>query len=91
MTDHNVIMGICGADGLCGLCAGEDRTGTDGCGSYFRAAQLVKPLVKWSDPGASSHPDCECPGGPYRHMIDPNGACPLHGMATGSHPSEARP
>lgn len=31
----NVTMLICGPDGLCSLCAGEDRSGTDGCGSYF--------------------------------------------------------
>jgi len=37
MSDSNVIMGVCGADGLCASCAGEDRTGTDGCGSYFQA------------------------------------------------------
>lgn len=46
MSDDNVIVGICGADGLCLLCLGEDRTGTDGCGSYFRAATLVEPLAK---------------------------------------------
>jgi hypothetical protein len=37
MSDDNVMMGICGSDGLCSLCAAEDRTGSDGCGSYFRA------------------------------------------------------
>ncbi len=63
MTD-NVIMGICGADGLCGLCAGEDRTGDDGCGSLFRAATLVEPLAK---PKAASCPECKSMPG-TRHL-----------------------
>jgi hypothetical protein len=45
VSDDNVIMGICGADGLCPLCLGEDRTGSDGCGTYFRAAARSELLV----------------------------------------------
>jgi hypothetical protein len=41
MGDENVIVGVCGLDGLCPTCAGEDRTGGDGCGSYFQAATLL--------------------------------------------------
>jgi hypothetical protein len=31
------------------------------------------------NPPLSSHPDCECPGGPLRHIVDPDRSCPLHG------------
>jgi hypothetical protein len=40
MSGDNVIVRTCGPDGLCSLCAGEDRTGNDGCGSYFQASTL---------------------------------------------------
>ncbi len=45
MSDDSLIVGICGADGLCPLCLGEDRTGSDGCGSYFQAATRFEPLI----------------------------------------------
>ncbi len=44
-TANNVIMGVCGADGLCPTCRGEDRAGTDGCGSHYRAAVRIDPLT----------------------------------------------
>ncbi len=46
MSDDNVVVGICGADGLCRACRGEDRDGTDGCGSYFQVATRVEPLAQ---------------------------------------------
>jgi hypothetical protein len=68
MSDDNVIVGVCGADGLCPLCAGEDRTGTDGCGSYFQAATLVEPLAKPRRPvTAPSCPECKAMTG-TRHL-----------------------
>lgn len=79
MSDDSVIMGICGADGLCGLCAGEDRTGTDGCGSYFRAATLIEPLAKPEKPTClGPNMDCgralPCPDHPDRSW-----QCPVEG------------
>lgn len=60
MNSDNVVMGTCGADGLCSLCLGEDRTGSDGCGSYFRAATLIEPLARPIEaPGMSALTDEE--------------------------------
>lgn len=61
MSEDNVIVGVCGADGLCGVCRGEDRTGTDGCGSYFRVTTRLGadvPSIKDWNPCAT----CRCAG-----------------------------
>ncbi len=50
----NVTVLICGPDGLCSLCAGEDRTGTDGCGSYFHVP--AERRVATSEPNPTAEP-----------------------------------
>ena len=48
----NVAVLICGPDGLCNLCVGEDRTGTDGCGSYFHLPAERRVAAGELDPTA---------------------------------------